>query len=84
MNKYRTIYKDYVKIIILFVFTEYPYNDFEKCHLISKKFEEKYGQTWSCSVSKVTHCHHIFWKININNSFFILGLIGIIRVIGNN
>lgn len=45
---------------ILFDFTEYPYNDFEKFHLISKKCEEKYGQTWSCSVSKGTHCHYIF------------------------
>ena len=44
--------KDYAKMAILLAMKEYP-DDYEKKNeLIAEKFEEKYGDYWSCSFMK--------------------------------
>ena len=43
---------DYAKMAILLAFNEYPNDDYKKCELISIKFEEKYGNSWGCTLIK--------------------------------
>ena len=59
---------DYAKMSILFAFSEYPYDDYEKCRLIVEKFEEKYGPTWSCSLIEKgsQFCQYFTYFLEIN------------------
>ena len=44
--------KNFAKTAILFANQEYPDDDFKKCYLIAKKFDERYNGNWSCSFIK--------------------------------
>ena len=56
VNGFDESMKEFAKMAILLAFHEYPYdgdpNDGKRASLVKKKFEEKYGKTWSCTFIK--------------------------------
>ena len=44
--------KEYADMAILYAIQKYPDNDYEKCKIVSDKFEEKYGGYWAVSFIK--------------------------------
>ncbi len=65
------IMKDYAKMAILFALNKYPEDDYQKCILVSEKFEEKYKGYWNCSFIKdgdcATYYSDYFMKIRYGN-----------------
>ena len=43
---------EYAKMTILLACEDYPNDDYQKCDLVSTKFEEKYGGEWLTSFIK--------------------------------
>ena len=44
--------KEFAEMSILYAIQKYPDNDWEKCLLVKKKFDEKYGGLWGVSFLK--------------------------------
>ena len=44
--------KEFAEMSILYAIQKYPDNDWEKCLLVKKQFEEKYGGYWGVSFLK--------------------------------
>ena len=57
--------KEYAEMTILYAIQKYPDNDYEKCKIVSDKFEEKYGGYWTVSFIKIGD------MINAYNNYFI-------------
>ena len=63
--------KEFAQMTILLALKQYPKDDHEKCLLVIKHFEERYGGYWSCSFIKdgdcANHCLNYYVKIKYYN-----------------
>ena len=56
--------KEYAEMAILYAIQKYPDNDYEKCKIVSDKFEEKYAGYWAVGFIKsgdMTNVYHNYY-----------------------